>query len=490
MEKLGPVFVKFGQILATRPDILPLLWREELKKLQDSVAAQDFALVEKILNEHLGQPWQEVFQELDPSPMGAASLSQVHKAILSNGRPVVVKVQRFGLEKWIHEDLFLLGQAVRVLEAYYPQLEDFQLKALADEFTQSLLMELDFDREADHLNRFAKAFAGNLEVHIPYVYSELSGPKVLVMEALIGEPLCQVKEKSPVEMDLFMRRLWQTYTEMVLSLGLFHGDLHGGNVFWLQDDRLALVDFGLVGTLSPSTQTTIFDLLMALKRENFEGLAQCYMNLAPYSAKTDVFLFAQELRELLAPRLQGRAQQVNLGQWLLESVAVASSHHLKLPSELILFFRSLVTVEGTLKTYSPDFNFLEQSFNDPMDFLKSPFGSEGMKRSGEDLAQGLREAQGLVSLLPGQLKLILKRWNSPEYSFPVEIQELRALSSSLERASGFLVSGLVISSLIVSGSLMATFLQGSGPLGWPWMSWVAYALAALLSLVTYLKIKA
>ncbi len=420
--------------------------------------------------------------------MGAASLSQVHRAVLLDGSVVVVKIQRAGLEKLIKEDLGLLAEAVSLLEILYPQLRYLQLPAVVDELAQSLLLELDFDVEARHLKQFREFFAGSPDVYIPQVDSRLSGSQVLVMEHLDGQPLCQVRDKSSVEKDLFVRQLYRAYFKMVLEFGYFHGDLHGGNIFWLPDDRLALVDFGLVGSLSPSTQLAIGELLWAVRDQNFDRLAQCYVTLAPYSARTDIFLLSQDLRHLLGSRVGPGAPRLNLGLWLMESVALASKHHLQVPRELILFFRSLVTLEGVLKTHSADFDFLAETLDDSAGLFKNSLAGQ-VKMSSQRVSQGLRDMQSLVALLPSQLRMILHRWNSPNYRLPIQVEGVESLPAALEKSAGLLVSGLVISSLILSGTLMIVFAQGSGPFGWPWTAFIAYFLAGALGLWTYLKIK-
>jgi len=442
-EELGPTFVKLGQLLATRPDLIPLDFSEEFKKLHDQVPGVPFSDIESLLVAHFGAPLGEVFTEFSTTPLAAASVAQVHRATLKDGSHVVVKVQRPGIERVIQEDMQILTGLADLAERYIPEVRPFNLRGIIDEFRRSMELEVNFVIEANNIRRFAANFALDPNVKIPSVYGEYTGRRVLVLEALEGIPLSQraALSQDGVNPEEILKRGLRAYMKMVYTDGLFHGDLHAGNVLLLPDNRIGLIDFGIVGRLNRKTQDAIANMFLALADEDYDRMAYVYIDLAPFTEHVDADQFARDVRDLIAPYFGLTLKNVNLGRLLLDSTAVASRHGLTLPSELVLFFKSVVALEGMGRMILKDFDFLSYSLEFAKDIVQVRMDPRRMLTDASVVA---REMNALVATLPRQAKYLLRRINDPDFALPVRSRDLDALRRSVDHGSWIIFWGLII----------------------------------------------
>jgi ubiquinone biosynthesis protein len=447
-EQLGPTFVKLGQVLAGRPDLVPLEWSEEFRKLHDQVAPVDFAEIEKILQAHFGVPISDVFTNFDSVPLAAASIAQVHKAQLKNGDKVVVKVQRPGIDRVIEEDLQVLRQLAGFMEKYVPESRPFNPRGIIKEFGHALELETNFSVEANNIRRFQQNFAGDQAIKIPKVYGEYSGRRVLVMEALEGVPLTQrhAFDQQGVVREEILRRGLRAYLKMVYRDGFFHGDLHPGNLLILPNNQLGLVDFGVVGRVSRRIKAAISNMFIALSEEDFDRMAYIHVDLSPFTEQVDVDEFARDIRNLLAPYLGLTMKDVNLGRLLLQSTAIASRHGLSLPSELVLFFKSIVAIEGMGRLISEDFDFLTETLALAKEYVNP---TPDPRQLALDAAFFARDVQGLLQTLPRQIKYGLRRLNDPDFAWKVKSEDSEKLRQTLAKGFEQLFWGLILAALLL-----------------------------------------
>lgn len=442
-EQLGPTFVKLGQLLATRPDLIPPEYSEEFRKLHDQVPGVAFREIEAILSAHFGAPLSEIFLSFDESPLAAASIAQVHRAQLKDGSSVVVKVQRPGIDKIIQEDLQILKSLAELLDRYIPEVRPYNPKGIVAEFGRSLAQETNFVIEANNVRRFSINFANEPNIKIPKVYGEYTGRRVLVMEALDGIPMSQsaALEQEGIHPEEILKRGLRAYMKMVYSDGLFHGDLHAGNVLLLPNNQIGLIDFGIVGRLNRKTQSAIANMFLALSEEDYDRLAYLYVDLAPFTERVDVDEFARDIRDLLAPYFGLTMKNVNLGRILLDTTAVASKHGLVLPTELVMFFKSAVALEGMARMIMKDFDFLSYSLEFAKDLVQVHMEP---KRLFSEASVFARDFNSLISTLPRQLKQTLRRLNDPDFSLQVRSADLEALRRTMERGYWVIFWGLIL----------------------------------------------
>ncbi|CAN5531996.1 AarF/UbiB family protein [soil metagenome] len=483
-EELGPTFVKLGQLLATRPDLVPEEFVEEFKRLHDQVSALPFEQMRSTLEQQYGRDFESVFLEIDPNPIGAASIAQVYRAVLKDGSKVVLKVQRPGITEVIKNDVGVLYFLAEQLAAFVPEAAVFNPIGIVDEFFKTLELETNFNVEANNIKRFQANFRDDATVKIPHVYLELSGPKVLVLEALEGIALSQPSALSQqgLNRDEVMRAGVRCYFKQVFVHGLFHGDLHAGNLFVMPDSTVGLIDFGIVGRLNARVRDAIANMFVALYSEDYERLAYEYVDLAPFNNEIDLDEFAKDLQDLLAPHFGLNLKSVNLGRLLMSTTVVAAKHRLVLPSELMLFFKSIVTVEGMGRIIRSDFDLLPHALEFADELVRAKLDTERFK---EDAMGFGRDSAILLRTLPRQLRQFVRRVNHPEFAFRLSLVELEEVKKSVETSSNLVFLGLVIGSLMISGSATMFVDHGHVIFGIPLLSAIFYGLAGALGLAAF-----
>jgi ubiquinone biosynthesis protein len=485
-EELGPTFVKLGQLLATRPDLVPPSWTQEFSKLHASVQTLPFSTIEQVLIEEFGDTLYKHFHSFDPEPLGSASIAQVHKAKLFDGTEVVIKVQRPGIVGLINDDLSVLYFMAELLEKYIEEIRPFNPLGIIDEYFKTLELETNFLIEANNIRRFDDNFKKDPFIVIPKVHLELSTERVLVMEALDGIPLSS--EHSLLQKGINPEQIVTTglkcYLQMVFHHGIFHGDLHAGNFFILPDNKVGLIDFGVVGRLNRKSQSAIANMLIALANEDYDRLAHEYCDLAPFDEHTDVDQFARELRDVVAPYYGLTMKNVNLGKVLMNSAAVASRNSVSLPTELMLFFKSIVTIEGLARKIIKDFDFLSYSLQFATELAKTHYSSEKIASEAFDL---VRDSKTLLYTFPRQLKQLMRKFNSPQFAVKVELLEIQNIPKAINQFGLMMYWGLIISSLIVSASIMLGQPSESQVAGIPTASFVGYTCAIAFGMWAYWK---
>ncbi len=481
-EELGPAFVKFGQLLATRPDLVPEEYAEEFKKFHDQVPPVHWPEIKKVLFQHFGQDIDSVFLEFNREPLAAASIAQVHSAQLKTGEKVVVKIQRPGIEAVIREDLGIIYMIAELAEKYLQEVRIFNPVLAVDEFARALELETNFIIEANNIRRFQENFSNDPNIKIPAVYSNISGKRVLVMEMLEGIPLSHKNalDQEGIDPESVLKVGLRAYLKMVFSDGLFHGDLHAGNFFVLPGNRIGLIDFGVVGRLNRKTQSSIANMLLALATEDYDRLAYEYVDLAPYNDHVDADLLARDLRDLIAPYYGLTLQHVNGGKLLMDSASIAARYNLILPPELVMFFKSIVTLEGMGRAMMKDFNFLVYSLEFAAELLQSRTEPAKLMR---DLTGVGRDVHGLLSTLPRHLKQIMRKVSSPDFAMRIDIQQIEELKNVGRSSAQTIFFGLVICGLLISAAIVQTIDHSDFVVGLPMIAALHYATAAVLVII-------
>lgn len=485
-EQLGPTFVKLGQLLATRPDLIPAEVADELRKLHDQVPALPFSQIQTVLESHFGVDVKEIFASFDEEPLAAASIAQVHRAVLQDGSKVVVKIQRPGIQDIIAEDLSVMYTLAELLDKYVPESRFYQVKSIVNEFFKALEQETNFVIEANNIRRFQRNFINEPNIKIPEVYMEYTGRKVLVLEELEGIPLSHrnALEQEGIDREAILRVGLRCYLKMVFTDGLFHGDLHAGNLLVLPNNQIGLIDFGVVGRLNKKTQSAIANMLLALFTEDYERLAYEYVDLAPYTGHVDVDRFSRDIRDLIAPYHGLTFKNVNAGRLLLDSTGIAARHGLQLPTELVLFFKSIVAIEGMGRIVVRDFDFLSYSLEFADELVRGRLETSRVVR---ELANTAKDLSSVAQGFPHHLKQYLRKINSPSYAMKFELMGSEDLRLSVVNSAHTIFLGLVISGLLISSSIIIVSDKGPKFVELPVIALIGVGLAMILGALAFYR---
>lgn len=379
-NELGPTFVKLGQILSTRTDLLPDSITVELATLQDSVTQIPFEEIEQQLCKELGKDWRSRFEAFEEEPLASASIAQVHRATLEGGRPVVLKVQRPGVKPKITGDLGVLHALAGLLEEAIPEAAAMDLRGTITSFTKSILQELDFRIEARNLERFRSLHEDNLQVVFPEVFEELSTEEVLCMEFLEGRNFAIAIEQGE-DVSAVADAYFKVAYKMLFIDGFFHGDLHPGNVLVMEGHRLGVLDCGMVGRLSPAMKDKVIDILHAVLNEDLEGVARTFYELSIRTGLVDYQRFESDVIDLGERYLSGLPlSEVQIGTLFSEIVAGAARHNVRMPTDFTMMFKAIITTEGMAKMIAPQTDPIELARPYIMQMVADRYSPERMKQ--------------------------------------------------------------------------------------------------------------
>ena len=463
-EELGPTFVKLGQVLSTRVDILSelvgqeeaLAWSTEFQKLQRHAQPFDFSEVRTTIEQEFKTPLEKVFATYEQQPFAAASIAQVHAATLETGESVVVKVQRPRVATIIQTDLNLLMELAERLENRDPEMHLFKPTELVREFSRSIRKEIDFTIEATNTDAFYQRFATSSKVKIPRVHWDFTNRRVLTLERIDGVPINAIAQLD--EMGFDRTELAETLVEIfytqVLSDGFFHADPHPGNVFVLEDGRIGLVDFGMVGRISDDMLRHICNWLSAVLTKDVDAVVRSYIRMGILGDETDIAALKLEMNDFLERYFNMPPSRLRLGEVIHEVFSASLRHQIHVPPAFLMLGKTVATVESVVMKLNPDFNILE--FSEPYisQFLVQNFGSKRWERQ---LADSVEDFTELARDMPLHLHRILQKLQRGSLKFELEHLSLEAVIKAFDRVINRVAFSLIIASLIVGSSII---LQG------------------------------
>ncbi len=458
-EELGPTFVKLGQVLSMRPDLIPESVVDELVKLQDQVAPMPFETVREILSRELGTKVQTSFREIGPVPLGSASIGQVHEAILTSGERVVIKVLRPEIRKIIETDIALLTFLAEMFERYFPELRVLNPKVFVEEFFKTLQYELDFKIEANNIEKIKKNSESFPDLVFPKVYRELSTHEVLVLERFEGIRLNDREAvlNSNIDREKIASLGARAFLYSVLKHGLFHGDLHGGNLFILPGDRLGVIDFGIVGRLSQKARDQLVTMVWALTQEDYETLCFTYAELGSADTSIDFDSFQREVRNVLSPYLGLNLNDVNSGRVLIEATKIAAKYNIRVPGDWMLVFRAILTMEGMGRLLDPQFDMIAMGEELIVDLVKIQMSPTRLKDEAFKISKDLI---ALLEILPRNLRWALRKFARNDYAIEFKSPELGRVANSIDRSSKRISGALSGVGFLLSGSILVMADKG------------------------------
>jgi ubiquinone biosynthesis protein len=473
-EDLGPTFVKLGQLLSTRPDLLPEAYTSELAALRDDVRPFPFDESVMILTEEYGRPPSEIFALIDEEPVASASISQVHRAVLRDGRVIALKIRRPGIDKLVQADLDILKNLAQLAERRLPILAPYAPSALAREFERSLKRELDFNIECRTMERCQAQFAGDPTAHIPYVVKEYSTGRVIAMEFVGGVGVNELEglRRLGVDPAVVAIRGARILLRQIFEFGFFHADPHPGNLRVLPGGVVAPLDYGMFGQLDGRTRERIADLLTGLLSQDTDRVLRALDALEIRGEHVDPRALRRDAAELVSSYSDLTLDTLDLATLLRELIGFIRTHHLHIPPDLVLLIRSLVTIEGVGRALDPHFDIAAQ--------LHPFIRALTLRRfhPWRILAQSVRtgeDVQRIAMLLPDVLGHSLESIKRGELTVRFDLQHFEHLVRQLTRAGNTLAVGILTAGLIVGSSLILRVGSAS-------LAYVGFSIAALLGL--------
>ena len=477
LERLGPAFIKLGQLLSTRADLLPPPYLDALGRLQDDVEPFSFADVERVVHEELGVRISKAFASFDAEPIAAASLGQVHRASLRDGRPVAVKVQRPNVREGLATDLATMEDIAGFLDQHTSAGQQFEFVQMVVEFRRTLAQELDYQREAHNLARIAANLSSFRRIVVPAPIDDFTSSRVLTMEWIQGRKITSITPLMRQDFDAIRlaRELFRAYLHQIIVDGFFHADPHPGNVFLTDDYRIALIDLGMVSRLSPSRQDQLLKLLLAVSEANGDRAAALALQIGEARLDVDESALRKDIQELVSGYVDVSLQQLQIGRVMMEISRTAGRHGIRLPSELTMLAKTLLNLDEVGRTLAPDFD------------VNAALRDEGPRLMQQRMQQGLSsanvfsvalETKEFLEQLPGRVNKFLDAATSNQLKVNIEMIDEGSIIDGLQKVANRITLGLLLASLIVGAAMLMRVETAFRLFGYPGFAMLFFLAAA------------
>lgn len=467
LQELGPTFIKLGQIASTRRDLVPPEISIELAKLQDHVDPFPFEQVKEIIEYELDAPIEELFSTFDPEPLATASIGQVHAARLPSGEQVAVKVQRPNIRPIVDTDLSILADFARFLEANTDWAETYHLRDMIDEFSSSLIDELDYRIEGRNGERIAKQFAEQPDIRIPAVFWDYSTDKVLTAEMLHGIKANDVQRLDAEGYDrrLIAQRIVDSMFYQVLEMGFFHGDPHPGNIFIRPGNIIAYMDFGMVGRLTDELKFHFASLIVNMRNGDSDGMIDTFEEMGILPDDLDLRLFKRDLDTLQTKYYDVSLNEIHLGAIFMELFQVAYHHHIQIPSEISILGKAILTLEGLISELDPEFSIMK---------AVEPYGEKLMKERynplnfAQDSIKQWMENYQILTHLPKDIKDITRTIKKGKMQLDINLKQTHTFLNRLDQISNRLSFSIILLSfsILMVGVIIGSSIAGQRNLLW------------------------
>ena len=487
LEKLGPTFIKLGQLLSTRADLLPGPYLDALERLQDQIEPFPYDEVERIVSGELGVRVSKAFADFEPTPLAAASLSQVHRAYMRDGRAVVVKVQRPDIRDLIVGDLEALGEIAHFLDQHTELGRRYEFDNMLVNLRKSLLRELDFTIEANNLHSIGQNLTEFEEIVIPEPIDDFTTTRVLTMEYISGKKITSLNPLRLLEIDgsSLADELFRAYLKQFLIDGIFHADPHPGNVFVTDDDRVALLDLGMVGRITQTFQDNLLRLMLAISEGRGEMAAEAAIRMGEAKEGFDRVSFERRITDLVADNSDAILSRLNAGRVTLDITKIAADCWFRLPAEFTMIAKALLNLDRVV--YTLDSNF------DPNTIIRE-HANEILQRNilrsvaPNNLLSGVVDLKQFVEKLPARVNRILDAAGNNELRFKVDAIDEKVVLEGLQKVANRITLGLVVAALIVGAAMLMRVETSFRIFGYPGLAMILFLLAAAAGMVLVFSI--
>jgi ubiquinone biosynthesis protein len=485
LEDLGPTFTKLGQVLSTRPDLVPGSFITEFKKLQDRVTPVSFEDISDQITFSLGESPEQIFSSFDVDPIASASIGQAHKArLVSTHEEVVVKVQRPSIRSMIESDLDILYLLARLIENNIPETQMYSPVGIIEEFDKAIHRELDYTIEAQNMIRFQHNFAHDKTVYVPKVYRELSTRNILVTEYIQGTKISELDRSNEGKKNI-ARIGFRSVLKQIFIDGFFHGDPHPGNLFVLNDNTIAFIDFGMMGRLDREMKDELADLLIAVINQDIGQIAHILAHLGVQTTEINMRDFRRDIADIMDRYYGVPLHQIEIGKVTREMVEVALKHQVKIPPDYTLMIKALLTIENIGKQLDPDLNAIEEAKPMVTTILKERWNP---RRFFSDSIVNFRNLSLTLKEFPVQLHQILEELRQGKLRIEFEHVHLERFIMMLDAASNRITAGLVIAALIIGSSIIMHTDRGPMFMEFPLLGIIGYVAAGIIGFWLLLSI--
>jgi len=481
LEELGPTFIKLGQLLSTRPDLIPREYAEEFAKLQDRVPSIPFNKIREQVELELGYPLEQLFTSFTETPLAAASISQVHRGKLKDDSEVVIKVRRPAIERVIETDIDILLGLAFLVENHLPGGDIYDPVGLVKEFRRTINRELDFSREGRTIDRFVNNFKDDPTVLIPRVHWPVSGERVLTLDYVSGIKISDIPalQKEAFDLQTVAANGANAFLRQVLEYGLFHGDPHPGNLLVAPDNVIVILDFGMVGRLSEDLKQQLVELLLAVVQRDVDRIIHQLLYSGDMDDEADLKKLKRDLGEFIEDYYETPLQEIKVGRLLSEFVEILTSYRIRFPADLMLLARALVAMEGVGRQLDPEFDMIGHLRPFMERLVKERLAPGNLSR---ELSRTLLAYGSLARNLPRDLKEFINRVNHNKFKIDLEHRGLEKLIADLDKSSNRLSFSLLIAALIIGSSLIMQTNKGPMMFGFPMLGMLGYSIAGFLGL--------
>ena len=486
LKNMGPTYIKLGQLLSTRPDLIPEPYMKALEALQDDVEEIPYSEVQKIVEEEIGQRISKAFESFEVQPLASASIGQVHLAILRSGKKVAVKIQRPGVRKNFTEDLDTLKELTDLAVKHSKTAKKYAVDEILDELRFILLNELDYVKEAENLIALGENTKKYPKIVIPQPVEGYSTSKILTMDYIDGQKITSISPISRIETNYkpLVDELVAAYLKQIIFDGFAHADPHPGNVHLTTDNKIALMDLGMVAKFGPDLREHILKLLIAISKYNGEETANVLLKMSEYDKNADLVGFRKEINRLVLDSQNKTAKDLQTGRLLIQMNKVAAEKSIKLPVELNILGKILMNMDQIVAVLTPDYD-LQRAIERNVEKLMQKKMLQELKPD-NFFAQAL-EAKKLTEKLPERLNTITEKLANNEFEIKIDAIDEQRLTDGFQKVANRISIGLIIAALIIGAALLMRIPSTFTLLGYPGLAMILFSIAAVIGLWLVLK---
>lgn len=465
LEELGPTYIKFGQILSTRQDLIGEELAKELSKLQDNTRPFSYTVIKSIVEKELDTPIDKLFKQFEEKPLASASIAQVHKAILKNGEEIVLKIQRPDIEEQVKEDMAIIRYFAKLATKYIKDAKYFNLCGIIDEFERSILKEINFRQERQNILRFNDIFKDDDKIYVPKVYDKFSTKKILALEFVNGVKISKLygsKDYSDKDKITIGKAGVDSFFKQIFDYGFFHADPHPGNILILENDVICYLDFGMMGHIDKEFMNDLAELFVYLIDYNVNGLISQMTNMGLIDESVDIKSLRYDVMDLMDIYFGAELKEVSLGNIVSKLMMILVKYKMTVPRELVLLARAMSMVETIGQKLNPDFDIIT---------LCKPYAKKVIKKKLspfnllETMREDTMEFEHLIKTLPRNLKEIITRAKSGKLNIEIEHNNLDTFGKDIEKVTNKLILAMIISAIIMGSSFVINTNRTLGMVG-------------------------